>query len=146
MYRRAADAFGRGGQLARPPYEKLAVPHCGGVLHGWLMRPADVQHPPTVIIFGGADGWREEYHAGALALLERGVAALLLDGPGQGETRILGGMHLHAGIEAAFSAAVTHLLAHPPRGRSDRRLGQQPGWHLCRPHGSLRCTPGGLLR
>ena len=116
VYRRAAEAFGHGARLAAPAYDKLDIPYRGGALHGWLMRPAGVSGSPAVIVFGGADGWREEYHDGALALLERGVAALLLDGPGQGETRILGGLHLHDGVEAAFSAAVTHLLAHPLLG------------------------------
>lgn len=116
VYRRALDAFARGAALAHPPYGKLAVPHRGGALHGWLMRPPGVARPPCVVIFGGADGWREEYHDGALALLARGVAALLLDGPGQGETRILGGMHLHPGVEAAFSAAVGCLLEYPLLG------------------------------
>ncbi len=113
IYQRALNAFRQGARLAAPGYDKLEIPHRGGVLHGWLMQPPGVKWPPAVIIFGGADGWREEYHGGALALLERGMAALLLDGPGQGETRILGGMHLHPGVEAAFSAAVGHLLAHP---------------------------------
>ena len=41
----------------------------------------------------GADGWREAYFTGAEYLLERGLSVLLLDGPGQGETRLFGGVH-----------------------------------------------------
>ena len=120
IYRRALEAFSSGAALADPPYEKVAIPFAGSALHGWLMRPASIDRPPAVIIFGGADGWREEYHDGACALLARGVAALLLDGPGQGETRILGGLHLRGDPEAAYSAAVGAL-------RSDARLSGRIG-------------------
>lgn len=119
-YRRSLDAFTRAAGLAAPPYEKVTIPFDGGELFGWLMTPCGVHHPPSVIIFGGADGCREEYHGGGLALADRGVATLLLDGPGQGETRILGGLYLRPGIERAFSAAVSFLLA-------DDRVGARVG-------------------
>ena len=116
LYRRALDAFVLGATLADPPYEKVAIPFEDGQLLGWLMRPHGVAAPPVVIIFGGADGWREEYHGAGLALVERGVAALLLDGPGQGETRILGGLHLRPGVERAFATAVRFLVRDPRVG------------------------------
>ena len=120
LYRRQRDAFSRGAALALPPYEKVTVPFGGGLLHGWLMRPPGSTRPPSVMLFGGADGWREEYHDAGRALVERGMAALLLDGPGQGETRILGGLHLLAGVERAFSAAVGFL-------QDDNRVGDRVG-------------------
>lgn len=121
LYRRAHDAFARGAGLAAPPYETVAIPFAEAWLHGWLMLPpGSSAPPPVVILFGGADGWREEYHEAGRALLERGVAALLLDGPGQGKTRILGGLHLGPGVERAFSAAVGFLLAD---GRVGARVG-----------------------
>ena len=109
LYRRSRDVFALGAALANPPYEKLAIKVEGGTLHGWLMRPARVVRPPAVILFGGADGWREEYHQAGRALLARGVAAVLLDGPGQGETRILGGLPLRTAVERSFGAAVQNL-------------------------------------
>ena len=111
LYQRSADAFAQAARLATQAYRKVAIPFEGGALHGWLMLPDVIARPPAVIVFGGADGCREEYHRGALALLERGVAALLLDGPGQGETRVRDGLYLRPGIERAFSAAVGFLLA-----------------------------------
>jgi alpha-beta hydrolase superfamily lysophospholipase len=80
-----------------------------------------VPPPPVVIVFGGADGWREEYHNGALALRERGLAVLLLDGPGQGETRLLGGLHLRPDTVASAHAAVVHFLI------EDQRVGRSVG-------------------
>lgn len=57
----------------------------------------------------GADGWREAYFTGAEYLLERGLSVLLLDGPGQGETRLFGGVHFDIDYGAACSAALEHL-------------------------------------
>ncbi len=114
LYRRALQAFTEAARLADPPYEKLEIPTDRGSLHGWLVRPAGVTAPPCVIVFGGADGWREEYHTGALALRQRGLATLLLDGPGQGETRLLGGLHLSpAHVASSYAAAVRTLIADP---------------------------------
>ena len=125
IYRRALQAFTEAAALAEPAYEKVRIPWKEQSLLGWLTRPGPDVPAPVVIIFGGADGWREEYHDGALALRERGIASLLLDGPGQGETRILGGVHFPlAGrpgtIDGAFSAAVTFLLSD---GRVSDRVG-----------------------
>ncbi len=110
------------------------------------MRPRGVMAPPVVIIFGGADGWREEYHGAGLALVERGVAALLLDGPGQGETRILGGLHLQPGIERAFAAAIRFLIADERVSDLVGRMGQQLGRVFRGPHGLSRTFGGRLLR
>lgn len=118
IYRRALQAFTEAAALTEPVYEKVRIPWGDQVLLGWLIRPSGNAPAPVVIIFGGADGWREEYHSGALALRDRDLATLLLDGPGQGETRILGGVRFPLGgrpgtIDEAFSAAVTFLLSHP---------------------------------
>jgi 2,6-dihydroxypseudooxynicotine hydrolase len=42
--------------------------------------------PPVAIILPGLDACKEELHAWAEAFVARGLAALTLDGPGQGET------------------------------------------------------------
>lgn len=121
IYRRSLDAFSRAAALAEPAYEKLAIPWNDATLHGWLIRPAGLSAPPVVIVFGGADGWREEYHNGALALRERGLAVLLLDGPGQGETRLLGGLHLRPDSVASAHATVVRFLL------EDERVGRSVG-------------------
>ena len=92
MYRQLCDSYGAAGQLFDPPIEHVGIPWAGGTLWGWLLRPAGVPAPATVIVMGGFDGWREEYHVGATHLLDRGMAAFLVDGPGQGETRLFGGL------------------------------------------------------
>ncbi|GAA2094430.1 alpha/beta hydrolase [Streptomyces albiaxialis] len=109
LYRHLIDAFGRAGALYDPPAERMAVPWGGGQLRGWLLRPRTAHPPPTVIVVGGFDGWREEYHSGAVHLLDRGVAVLLAEAPGQGETRLFTGLHLGPDFTGAFSAMVTWI-------------------------------------
>ncbi|PHV66979.1 alpha/beta hydrolase family protein [Williamsia muralis] len=111
MYRKLIDFYGAAGDLDSPRTEHIAIAHRGGYLYGWLLRPAGVKTPPTVIVMGGFDGWREEYHVGASYLLARGIAVFLVDGPGQGESRLFGGLHMTPEVHTAFSAMVDYLQA-----------------------------------
>lgn len=120
LYRSLIDAYGRAGELDDPPIEHVQIPWRGAALCGWLLRPKDVPRPPTVIVMGGFDGWREEYHVGATYLVERGIAVLLMDGPGQGETRLFEHLHMDHDVTQAFSAMVDFALA-------DERLGDAVG-------------------
>jgi dipeptidyl aminopeptidase/acylaminoacyl peptidase len=117
LYTKARDAFASAMRLAELPAKGLMVPFGGGALSGWLLRPPGVDRPPVVMIFGGADGWREEYHSGAEYLIQRGVAALLVDGPGQGESRILDKVFIERQPERGYSAIVEALLELPSIGR-----------------------------
>jgi dienelactone hydrolase len=64
----------------------MEFPFRGVSMAGWLRKPQDVEYPPVAVILPGLDACKEELHAWAGAFVERGVAALTLDGPGQGET------------------------------------------------------------
>ena len=111
MYRRPIDATVTPAHLDNPPIEHVEVPWGGAALCGWLLAPdTGTEQPPTVIVMGGFDGWREEYHVGATYLVQRGIAVLLIDGPGQGETRLFHGL-LGSRVDGAFSALIDHLIA-----------------------------------
>ncbi|WP_433678272.1 alpha/beta hydrolase family protein [Nocardia sp. CA-119907] len=111
LYHLLIDQYGRAGQLTDPPVEHIEITYGAAALCGWLLRPATIANPPVVIVIGGFDGWREEYHVGAQYLIERGVAVFLADGPGQGETRLLQGLHMNTTVAQSFSAMVDHLVA-----------------------------------
>jgi alpha-beta hydrolase superfamily lysophospholipase len=111
LYDRLLHWFGDAAALTPTPIERVEIPYQGGSLCGWLLLPAGGGRVPVVIQMGGFDGWREEYHLNAIALLERGVGSLLVDGPGQGETRLYHNLYLHEDVDAAFSAIVDHLLS-----------------------------------
>ena len=119
LYRKVMSAFAEGCKLDRPPSQKVDVPFRGRYLGCWLLLPG-AKKPPVVLIFGGADGWRESYFPAAQYLLERGVAALLVDGPGQGETRLFNQLYLTADVHEAYSAILSFLLA-------DQRVGDRIG-------------------
>ncbi|MBI0331242.1 alpha/beta hydrolase family protein [Burkholderia plantarii] len=109
LHRQMVDAFGAAASLADPPIRKVEIPWADGALSGWLMRPTVEGKVPAVIQFGGFDGWREEYHRGAEYLVERGIAVLLLDLPGQGETRLVHRVYLDLSVQNAVSAVIDRL-------------------------------------
>lgn len=111
MYRKLIDTYGAASALDGPLTEHVEVPWGSGALCGWLLRPTGHDKPPTVIVMGGFDGWREEYHVGATYLVQRGIAVLLVDGPGQGETRLFHGLRMDHGVDGAFSALIDHVIA-----------------------------------
>lgn len=68
-----------------PPGERHEIPYEGKHLFANLRRPAGVDRPPVVILIPGMDSTKEEFHNSEQLFLDRGMATLSLDGPGQGE-------------------------------------------------------------
>ena len=68
-----------------PPGERVAIPYEGNTLYGILRRPRDAARAPVVIVCVGLDSTKEELHVYEDIFLERGMATLVFDGPGQGE-------------------------------------------------------------
>src|SRR2546426_3096709 len=66
--------------LIRPPGERVAIPFEGKTLYGVLRGKG-----PVVVMAPGLDSTKEELHAYEDAFLNRGIAVLAIDGPGQGE-------------------------------------------------------------
>ncbi|MBM2294502.1 hypothetical protein JQX09_21495 [Sulfitobacter pseudonitzschiae] len=98
------------------PFNRCEIPFGGKHLIGWLLRPSTPRADGTVILFGGQTGWGVAYLPVARALARRNLAALLIEGPGQGETRIEQGIYLDADTDAAFSACVDAILDDPTLG------------------------------
>ncbi|KAF0960210.1 alpha/beta hydrolase family protein [Rhodococcus sp. T7] len=153
MYRKLIDTFGAAGRLATPRWEHVQIPFEGSALAGWLLVPPNViEPPPVVIVTGGFDGWREEYAKGAEQLLVRGLACLLVDGPGQGETRIFGKLHMGVNPAAAFSFVVDYLLADPRVSDQIGMWGNSMGGYLAAataaadPRIGACCVNGGTVR
>ena len=69
----------------RPPGERVEIPYGGSFLAGHLRRPAGAARPPVMIMVPGLESAKEEMEAYALPFLARGIATLMVDGPGQGE-------------------------------------------------------------
>ncbi|HEX6002625.1 MAG TPA: YqiA/YcfP family alpha/beta fold hydrolase [Burkholderiales bacterium] len=71
--------------LLDPPGERFAIAYEGKQLYGNLRKPAGVEKPPLVLMCMGLDSAKEEMDDYENRFLERGVATLAFDGPGQGE-------------------------------------------------------------
>ena len=78
-------------------------------LVGWLVRPRLEQARGTVLVFGGQSGWGVAYLPIARALARRGLATLLAEGPGQGETRMHQGIHVDVDMAAAYGRFISFI-------------------------------------
>lgn len=121
LYRKLAIACGKLAPVFDLPFARVETGFAGKTLVGWLVRPAGGTAKGTAILFGGQSGWGIAYLSLARELARRGLATLLAEGPGQGETRIEHGLYLQPGVEAAFSRWVDIILA-------DKSLGAPGIW------------------
>jgi dienelactone hydrolase len=68
-----------------PPGTRLEIPFESAVIAAVLRRPAGPGPHPAVVLIPGLDSAKEEFGAVEQLFLDRGVATLSVDGPGQGE-------------------------------------------------------------
>jgi dipeptidyl aminopeptidase/acylaminoacyl peptidase len=112
LYRKLTAAFASAARLAEPPLEEVNIPYRDFDMHGWIQVPADLRpRQPVVIVIPGATGFKEETAAEAQLMVDRGLAVLNIDGPGQGVTCYFNGGHLEVEIERACAAMVDFLVA-----------------------------------
>lgn len=69
-----------------PPGERVTVEFRGFPMPAILRRPTGVARPPVVIMASGLDSAKEELRSTEQLFLDRGMATLAVDGPGQGES------------------------------------------------------------
>jgi pimeloyl-ACP methyl ester carboxylesterase len=74
-------------ELLDPTAERIEAAMDGGVVVANLRRPPGAGAPvPLVVLIPGLDSTKEEFFLWENVFLNRGLATLSLDGPGQGET------------------------------------------------------------
>ena len=101
---KAVAAMARTHEFLDPNAERLEVPLDGGSVVGNLRRPAGKESPPLVLLVPGLDSTKEEFFKLENVFLDRGMATLSIDGPGQGES----GYELP--IRPDYDVAVTAVL------------------------------------
>jgi 2,6-dihydroxypseudooxynicotine hydrolase len=101
---KAVAAMAKTHEYLDPAAERIEVPLDGGRVVGNLRRPADEDRPPPVLLVPGLDSTKEEFFKLENVFLERGMATLSIDGPGQGEC----GYELP--IRPDYDVAVTAVL------------------------------------
>jgi dipeptidyl aminopeptidase/acylaminoacyl peptidase len=83
---RAAEALYEAHRLLDPSAERVEAPLDGAAVVANLRRPPGAERPPIVIMIPGLDSTKEEFFNFEQVFIDRGLATLSLDGPGQGET------------------------------------------------------------
>jgi alpha-beta hydrolase superfamily lysophospholipase len=109
---KAVAAMAKTHEYLDPDAERLEVPLDGGRVVGNLRRPDGQARPPLVLLVPGLDSTKEEFFKLENVFLERGMATLSMDGPGQGESGYE--LHIHANYEVAVTAMLDALA-----GRDD---------------------------
>jgi dipeptidyl aminopeptidase/acylaminoacyl peptidase len=97
----------------RPPGERVEIAFEDGRFAGILRRPAGAgARAPVVVMIPGLDSAKEELEPYELPFLARGMATLLVDGPGQGEAEYR--FPIRSDYEVAATAIVDWIV-----GRGD---------------------------
>lgn len=105
----AVEAFHRACALSRPLIETVEVPYEAGSLPAYFL-PAHADPPwPAVLMFNGLDGSAENLAMRAEGLAERGLACLVMDGPGYGLSLRVRGIRARHDHEVASAAAIDYL-------------------------------------
>lgn len=111
------------------PIERVEIPFAGHGDQGntiafYLRRPADVQHPSVVVMWGGVDAWKEQMTAVSDALLAKGFATIAMDNAGTGESPVRGTVDGERAFVAVLDwAAVQDDLAGARCGLLGRSFG-----------------------
>ncbi len=87
-----------------PSAERIEIPFEGITMAANLRRPQAEARAPLVLLLPGLDSTKEEFFYWEQVFLDRGLATLSLDGPGQGETGY------RTQIRADYERAVTATL------------------------------------
>ena len=110
-YRSCLQCFDKGAPEIMPGIEKVTVPYEGSHLSAYLLPAASGFAPPypAVVFFDGLDICKEMTAHYARELTRRGLACLVVDGPGQGETLRLQGIPSRHDYEVPAGACVDYL-------------------------------------
>jgi dienelactone hydrolase len=113
-FHEAVEGFHRFALLTdRPSIEVVEVPYEGESLPAYFVHAENTDHArrPCLVFFDGLDTTKElQYLRGVPDLVRRGIACLIVDGPGTGEAIRFRGYHVRYDYEVAGSAALDYLV------------------------------------
>jgi dienelactone hydrolase len=121
VYARGVKCFREAAaQITRPRIEPVDIPYEGTTLPGLFVYAEDRLTPaPAMIFFDGLDVTKEiQFFKGVPELAARGIACLIVDGPGNGETIRFRNLHLHHETERYATAAYEFLADKPEIDKS----------------------------
>jgi dienelactone hydrolase len=109
-HERTVACYARGAWALDPPATRVEIPYLGTSLAAYLRVPDGSRRAPAVVMIPGLDSVKEELQATAAYLLERGMATLAVDGPGQGEAEYE--LPIEPAYERVVAACFDWLQAH----------------------------------
>ncbi|WP_353816610.1 alpha/beta hydrolase [Agromyces sp. SYSU T00266] len=112
IYARAGDLYLRAAEIACDRI-RVTLDTPEGAVVGWQV-PATGPRVGAAIVIGGVEGYAMDFDCIGDALAARGIETLLLDGPGQGESRFTHGVYLTPTWRDAYTAALDHLATSVP--------------------------------
>jgi esterase/lipase len=115
IFARAATLYGEVAKL-QSDRQRTLVETDSGPLVGWLISARGVAVASAIVI-GGVEGWAMDFDVMGEALAVRGIDALMLDGPGQGESRFNHNHYLSLRWSAAYRSAIDFLERRSPGHR-----------------------------
>ncbi len=155
-YQRYLDCYRRATELLEAPPEVVCVSRDGREATGYLRLPAGIkagasksQRAPAVLVMCGADMYKEDREKYAEGALAEGMAALVVDAPGTGQTTF---PHAPESV-VAWQAALDALSKRPEiDGERLGAFGVSRGglWvmrlaaHDPRVKALISCAPGGV--
>ena len=113
--RKALECQHAGLRRRHPSIEFVEVPYEGTTLPALFMKaPGVAGRAPTVVVFDGMDNCKEmSVLFAGLEFAARGMHTLAIDGPGQGESLRLRGLHARHDYEVPGAAAYDWVAARP---------------------------------
>ena len=104
-----------------PPGRRAEIPFEGSHLAGILREPHGRGPHPVMIMIPGLDSAKEELRSTEDLFLERGIATLSVDGPGQGEAEYH--LPIRGDWEVPGGAVIDYVITEPSNGISTRLPG-----------------------
>jgi pimeloyl-ACP methyl ester carboxylesterase len=87
LHRHQCELYARAAGWLRPPAHRVEIPTEVGVVPGYLRAPPSGAAAGLVLLVPGLESTKEQFSTLEPYLLDRGLATLSIEGPGQGEMR-----------------------------------------------------------
>ena len=86
LHESCVRSYARAAPMFDPPAVPFELAYRRHTIRGYLRVPPGLRPAPVAVIFHGTNAVKEELHWWSEALLERGLATIVFDGPGLGQT------------------------------------------------------------
>lgn len=107
-YLAAADLYTQAKSLDSR-YSKEHIGTSIGTLHAWQITSNSPAPRGTVLVHGGVDGWSMDWDGLASEIAREDFHVLVIDGPGQGESRYVHETYLSTAWLEAYEPVVAHM-------------------------------------